>query len=304
MDKKAHVAITPDSSGTIVVDGKVVAYREEVKGEGPFAGLAVLKKDAPAVEPVVDTNVSLADVRVPLADEATTPEEVAPPSDPALVAEVDALLVARLGSTKPDVEAPEAPPSSEQKKPKQHAKPRTPFLGIRKIEIAQVEQPATPAPSAPRGTIHPREFLALFHSKQLTDIAQKIIARGGIPDVVIWTRTNSGFDHVRIKVVVEEGRKGREARSHLEIAEAIGRYKELAQYIGQMVLFVEVKNLPDKDGKLRQIPHERGASTMALNKVFLEAKKHLAEGEARRKASRQTSKPKPEEKKDAVVVAG
>jgi hypothetical protein len=157
-------------------------------------------------------------------------------------------------------------------------------LVIRKIEPVQPQKVAPPAP--PSGSIRLGAFLRFANFAKLTEIAAEVAAGGQTPDVVVWAKSDSGFDHVRIAVVlpkeeaVQQGKRG----AHLEIAEATGKFESLAQYIGKKILYDEVMGHKSQDPKRGGYDHERAVRTAALNDVLVEADEHLRAAEARRRA--------------------
>lgn len=272
--------MTIEAQGVVVKDHEVVGYKDAGQTESPFAVLATLK---PGV------SVSTVEVR-PVAAEVVAVPEVAEPErsreeDIALAAEISALLgtgveagVSAEGQNRHHhkSDAKTSKSHGERKKPHDKGnKHRPPQFGggIRKIELVQVEEAAPPAP--PSGSMRLSKLLHFPNVAALTYAAIEAAEKGAALDVVVWSKSSSGFDHVRIVVVLESKR---EKWAHLEITEATGKFENLAQYIGQQILYGEVMGHKDS------IPPGRALRTAALNAVLVEADQHLREAEAKRKA--------------------
>ncbi|OGZ07603.1 MAG: hypothetical protein A3C93_02195 [Candidatus Lloydbacteria bacterium RIFCSPHIGHO2_02_FULL_54_17] len=162
--------------------------------------------------------------------------------------------------------------------------------GIRKIEIVPVALP----PSPPSGSIGLRRFLRLVHPGQLTDLAKEVVEKGAVPDVVVWSKSSTGFDHARVEVVLVNGkdRQGNPMQHpNLKVTEAMGRrYENLSGHIGRELRYGEVMNFVGRDGKPRypidRVSEGRRDATVALNAVLVEALQRLLEAEARKQAPR------------------
>jgi len=290
-------------------NGVPTGLQDRVKTASPFATLAALKlpvaegsevaPEAPAtaVEPastnegegtmVTETPVVESTAATPTeALAAEAPSVAAEESERERTPEENAALVRELqglegtaGEAGSETEQPRERGRRRNRrgKPQGEGRLRTPHLGgIRKIELVQVAPPASP----PRGSIGLFKFLNISGAAHLARCAAEVVAKGGTPDVVVWSKSDSRFDLVRIMVMTYEGRDRNEERvqlARLEISEATGKYGNLARYVGKKLYPAEVL------GKRDSIPSERVDATKALNEVLLEANQRLVEADAKKR---------------------
>jgi hypothetical protein len=258
----------------------------------PFAALATLDVSRAEVEDSpVDTPPESAEVE---ANAPATPAESerTPEENAKLIAEIRELTA--LPTTDGVEQAPPAAPkkkssrSGRGERSSKNDRPHAPQFGggIRKIVLVPVAVKESAEP--PRGSIGLRRFLKFNFPGQLTGLAREIVEKGSTPDVVVWSKSNSGFNELRIEVVIVEG-ENKEGKPvllpNLTITKANGKFEVLAQYIGQEFWYAEVMGFPDKDGKARQIRDEKRAfRTKALNDVLIEANQRFDDAEARKNA--------------------
>ena len=156
--------------------------------------------------------------------------------------------------------------------------------GIRRLDASQLEQSAPVRQPPPSGSISLNAFLNKFPNSAALAYHADELAKAGTPaDVVVWSRSNSGFDYVRIGVVVTEGKRrdgSPTLRAHLCVTEATGKFEEsLSSHVGKTLFCDEVLGRSAKS-----ISADRAPATMALNAVLVEADEILKKAIARKKA--------------------
>lgn len=130
------------------------------------------------------------------------------------------------------------------KKPRKHetqkGQIRMPQFGKGKLLLVP-QSVERERPKAPKGTITLSQLLSAEHpmsSPLLARIATKIVERGAEPYFVIFSRTEKGFDHVRVDVKTKLFGKEELPIAYFVITGVIGEhYSELLEYKDEAIHF-------------------------------------------------------------------
>jgi hypothetical protein len=114
-----------------------------------------------------------------------------------------------------------------------------------------------PRAYAPHGTIQPGQLFTL-NAYLMGDVARKIAGLGQHPEVLLYTPRDTGYDVLRIAVMVKGGGK----KAFLAITSATGSYAEkFGGYIGENIFLDEL-------GGRSEVPPNRAERTKAVHEVL------------------------------------
>lgn len=160
-----------------------------------------------------------------------------------------------------------APQATREKK---SANGNAPHLVIPQLRVSSGHKPRA---YAPHGTIQPGQLFTL-NPYQMGDVARKIAGLGQHPEVLLYTPVESGYDILRIAVMVKGG-GGKKA--FLAITSATGSYAEkFGSYIGEVIFLDEL-------GGKSEVPPNRAERTKAVHEVLSQVIEKIQASVAKKK---------------------